>query len=73
MEDTGVGISNEDQKIIFESFRKINPDQKNNQEGVGLGLTIAEAFVEKMGGKIWFESTINKGTTFYFSIPLTIE
>lgn len=70
IEDTGIGISEENQQTIFESFRKINSDTKRNPEGIGLGLTIAKSFVEIMGGKIWFDSIVNEGTTFYFSLPL---
>jgi len=70
IEDTGIGISEKNQQTIFESFKKINSDTKRNLEGIGLGLTIAKSFVEIMGGKIWFDSIVNKGTTFYFSIPL---
>jgi len=70
IEDTGSGISQEDQKTIFETFRQADKETNQTKDGIGIGLTIAKAFVEIMGGEIWFKSAINEGTTFYFSLPL---
>lgn len=70
IEDTGSGISQEDQQTIFETFRQADKETNQTKDGIGIGLTIAKAFVEIMGGEIWFKSAINNGTTFYFSLPL---
>ncbi|MCS7184620.1 MAG: ATP-binding protein [bacterium] len=64
--DTGPGIPKEYQTRIFEKFKQI-PGQKRG--GTGLGLTITKAFVELQGGKIWVESEVGKGATFYFTLP----
>ncbi|MDK2842771.1 MAG: hypothetical protein PWQ17_2277 [Anaerophaga sp.] len=68
VKDTGVGIPPEKQKIIFKAFEKGAPNNSKFYPGIGVGLTIASKIVELSGGKIWFESEINKGTSFYFSI-----
>ncbi|HON17983.1 MAG TPA: tetratricopeptide repeat protein [Salinivirgaceae bacterium] len=68
--DTGIGIKPEDQKIIFERFRQANPENNRRYGGTGLGLTISKALVELMGGDIWVDSEVGKGSTFTFSIPL---
>jgi signal transduction histidine kinase len=69
VKDTGSGIRPEQMEIIFERFRQGNESHTRNYEGVGLGLSISKAFVELLGGKIWVESTIGKGSAFYFTIP----
>jgi PAS domain S-box-containing protein len=68
VKDTGQGISKEHQSKIFERFEQADANVYGTQEGVGLGLAISKAFVEKLGGKIWFES-VETGTTFFFTIP----
>jgi CheY-like chemotaxis protein len=68
VKDTGQGISKEHQSKIFERFEQADANVYGTQEGVGLGLAISKAFVEKLGGKIWFESD-ETGTTFFFTIP----
>jgi signal transduction histidine kinase len=71
VKDTGIGIAPEMQSIIFERFRKAeNKTQQKQPDGIGLGLTISKGLVELMGGKIWLNSEENKGTTFYFNLPL---
>jgi signal transduction histidine kinase len=69
VKDTGAGISNEQKKFIFERFRQGNDTLTRNYEGTGLGLSISKAYVEMLGGKIWFESEYGKGTVFHFTIP----
>ncbi len=67
--DTGSGISEKDQKIIFDRFVKAEkPDANELKGGTGLGLTISKAYAEKLGGRIWLKSTPGKGSTFYFII-----
>ena len=68
--DTGYGIPIEDQPHIFERFYQSNHALQSRVGGYGLGLTIAELIVEQHGGKIWFDSVTDKGTTFYFTAPL---
>jgi signal transduction histidine kinase len=68
--DTGIGISKSNKKDIFNSFNQVESGLTRTYSGVGLGLTIAKAFVEILGGNIWFDSEINEGSTFYFTIPV---
>ena len=68
--DTGIGIPKNQQKRIFKRFFRGVSATKMETVGTGLGLFIAKNIVESHGGKIWFESTENKGTTFYFTIPV---
>jgi two-component system, OmpR family, phosphate regulon sensor histidine kinase PhoR len=66
--DTGIGIAAEDLPRIFERFYKV--DRSRATSGTGLGLAIARHLVEAHGGRIWVESEVGKGSTFYFTIPL---
>ncbi len=68
--DTGDGIPPEDQPHIFERFYQSNHAMQSKMGGYGLGLSIARLIVEQHGGEIWFESTPQQGTTFYFTAPL---
>ena len=67
--DTGIGIDKEKHELIFERFRHFGNDFKKNISGTGLGLAISKKLIELLGGKIWVESTVNKGSSFYFTIP----
>jgi Signal transduction histidine kinase len=69
VKDTGIGISEEKQIQIFESFIQEDNTKTRKYEGNGLGLTIAKGFVELLNGKIWLSSEKGKGSTFYFSLP----
>lgn len=68
--DTGYGIPVEDRQHIFERFYQSNHALQSRTGGYGLGLTIAKLIVEQHGGEIWFDSVIDKGTTFYFTVPV---
>jgi len=70
IQDNGVGIPREDQKYIFQKFFRSSNILKHQTQGTGLGLYIAKSILEKMGGKIWFKSEEEKGTTFWFTIPI---
>ncbi len=69
IKDTGIGISKEKQKTVFERFVRANIEDKRIYEGSGLGLTISQAYIEMLGGKIWVESEEGVGSQFYFTIP----
>lgn len=66
--DTGIGIKKEDQKRIFQRYYRTEDVQLRDIPGTGLGLYITKRLVELQHGRIWFESTYNQGTTFFFSI-----
>lgn len=72
VKDTGVGISPEHKDDIFDRFRQLESPTTKSYGGTGLGLSISKAFVELMGGKIWFTSEQGKGTTFWFSMPFSL-
>ncbi len=69
VKDTGIGIDPTMHHKIFHQFRQVDDTDTKEYGGLGLGLSISKAYVELLGGKIWLESEINKGTTFYFTIP----
>ncbi|MFV5695826.1 PAS domain S-box protein [Flavobacterium sp. LB3P122] len=73
VKDTGSGIRKEQLEIVFERFRQGSESLTRNYEGAGLGLSISKAFVEMLGGEIWVESEIGKGSIFYFTIPYNCE
>lgn len=68
IEDNGVGISPEVQKIIFEKTSGYSTRGTANEKGTGLGLILCKEFVERNGGTIWLESEVGKGTTFFFTL-----
>jgi signal transduction histidine kinase/CheY-like chemotaxis protein len=68
--DTGVGIAPEDIPRIFEEFRQADGSTRRRHDGVGLGLAISRRFVQLHGGRIWVESRVGEGSTFYFSLPV---
>ncbi len=73
VKDTGVGIPKDQQKRVFSKFFRGANVLKLETEGSGLGLFITKNIIEAHGGKIWFESEEGKGTTFYFTIPISGE
>lgn len=68
IEDTGIGIPENDKNLLFTKFFKAANASKA-EPGTGLGLFLVKNIIEKHGGKIWFDSTEGKGTTFYFTLP----
>lgn len=71
VKDTGIGISKEKLKLIFERFVQADSSRSRRFGGSGLGLAISKGFVDLMGGEMWAESVENKGSVFYFTIPFT--
>ena len=67
--DTGVGMNKEMQKKVFEDSSNITTYGTNNEKGTGLGLSLCKEMILKNKGKIWVESQLRKGSTFYFSVP----
>lgn len=67
--DTGIGIPEEHKSKIFNRFYQAECGTTRRFEGTGLGLSVARAYVELLGGKIWFNSQIGKGTKFWFTVP----
>ena len=67
--DEGIGIGPEDRDSLFTTFHRIRRPETRRIRGSGLGLYIAKEWTEAMGGEIWLESELNKGSTFFVGIP----
>ena len=72
VEDTGLGIKEEDLPKLFGSFQQVDTKKNHSKEGTGLGLAISKQLVELMGGSIGIRSEYGVGSTFYFTIPQTV-
>lgn len=73
VKDTGIGIPKDKFRIIFDRFGQVITNDKHNQKGTGLGLAISVNIVKLLGGKMWLESEVGKGSTFFFTLPLKHE
>ncbi|MBI4310660.1 MAG: GAF domain-containing protein [Chloroflexi bacterium] len=71
--DQGMGIAPEDQERLFTTFTRIRRPETEGIRGTGLGLYIVKGLVELMHGRIWMESELNKGSTFFVSLPLAFS
>ncbi len=69
--DNGIGISNENKQKVFEMFRRLHT--REEYSGTGIGLATCKRIVNHLGGEIWVESELGKGSTFFFSIPAKVE
>jgi PAS domain S-box-containing protein len=69
VKDTGIGLTPDEQKIIFDRFRQVSTSYNKLYGGTGLGLSISKGLTEKLGGRIWVESEYGKGSCFYFNLP----
>jgi len=71
--DTGSGIAEADQQTIFEEFQQADSSSTRLKGGTGLGLAIVKRIVEMHGGRVWVESSLGKGSTFWFTLPVRVE
>jgi signal transduction histidine kinase/HAMP domain-containing protein len=71
IKDSGIGIPQDDMKRLFEKFYRGTNREALAQRGTGLGLAIVKSIAERHGGKVWVESVLGKGSTFFLLIPLT--
>jgi len=70
VKDTGIGITENKQEVIFELFKQADSSNIRQFEGLGLGLSITKSYIEMLGGNIYLESELGKGSMFYFTIPV---
>lgn len=68
--DNGIGIEPKDHELIFERFYRSDNRAARKTDGLGIGLAIVQNIVSLHGGKVWLTSTINSGSTFYFTLPI---
>jgi urea ABC transporter urea binding protein len=73
VQDEGGGIPPDKLGLLFERFQQLDSSDAREKGGSGLGLSISRSIVEQHNGKIWIESTVGKGSTFFFTIPLPLE
>lgn len=71
--DTGIGIAPEEQPRLFEKFHRIQRREMAHVKGTGLGLALVKSIVDRHGGRVWVESALNKGSTFYVELPIPDE
>lgn len=70
VKDTGKGIKKEDISKVFDRFSQLESIDQHSK-GTGLGMTISKSIIERLGGEIWIESEVGKGTTVFFALPKT--
>ena len=73
VKDTGIGISEDRQQAIFDSFTQADIEDKDVYEGSGLGLAISKSYTEMLDGKIWVDSKEGRGSAFYFTVPYKVS
>jgi signal transduction histidine kinase len=70
IKDEGPGLSEQDKKLLFSKYQKLSAQPTGDELSTGLGLSIVKKFTEGMGGKIWHESVVGQGTSFFVSFPI---
>jgi signal transduction histidine kinase len=73
VKDQGRGIPADKVEAIFGRFQQVDVSDSRQKGGTGLGLAICQSIVQQHGGRIWAESTLGEGSTFYFTLPVPIE
>jgi PAS domain S-box-containing protein len=73
VQDTGIGISEPQQKKVFEAFSQVDGAAAGKIEGTGLGMSISSQLVRLMGGEMWLESELGEGSTFHFRVALDVQ
>ena len=73
VKDTGIGIPPEDVKKLFTKFFRADNAKKIITGGTGLGLYISKNIIKRHGGEIWAESQLNRGSVFYFTVPIDLK
>ena len=73
VKDTGIGIEDDKEDDLFEKFYQVDNSYSKKYAGTGLGLAISKELIRLMGGDIWFESELGKGSIFYFTIPFKLS
>ncbi|MGE5316137.1 MAG: ATP-binding protein [Acidobacteriota bacterium] len=68
--DTGAGIPDEDQHLLFDKYRQVKTDKLRTEKGTGLGLAICKKIIEAHDGQIWLRSKVDVGTTIFFALPI---
>ncbi|MDM9384743.1 ATP-binding protein [Chlorogloeopsis sp. ULAP01] len=71
IKDQGRGIPEDKLETIFDRFQQVDASNSRHQGGTGLGLAICRSIIQQHGGKIWAESSLGKGSTFYFTLPIS--
>jgi signal transduction histidine kinase len=70
VKDSGIGISDDKAFVLFKIENSLSLPGTEKEQGTGLGLKLCKEFTERMGGRIWVESTLGKGSKFKFTIPI---
>ena len=71
VKDQGPGLTEQDKKLAFTKYQKLSAKPTHGEPSTGLGLSIVKKYVNLLGGKVWIESELKKGSTFYVSLPKT--
>ena len=71
VKDTGIGIPQSKLNVIFDVFRQVDDSDTRLYQGIGIGLSVAKRYVELLGGRIWVDTVVGRGSCFYFTIPDT--
>jgi len=73
VQDRGIGIKEELKSVIFDGFRQADESFSRRYDGTGIGLSFSKPMATMLGGRLWFESMVDVGSTFYLSIPVNIK